>query len=69
MQWQGRAADVVEGARVTVTGELFVGPDYEWEAFELPDTRADWTVPDVTRPVPYGDVWVDLVGAEGPVPA
>ena len=60
VQLDGRAQDVRPGSRVTVTGELVLVGGYEWEAFELPDTRADWLVRHVAGLLD-GDVGVDLV--------
>ena len=58
----GRAHDVRPGSRVTVTGELVLVGAYEWEAFDLPDTRGDWAVQRVLG-LSDGDVGVDLVRA------
>lgn len=35
---------VEPGARVTAVADLFLVADYEWDAFTLPDVRADWRV-------------------------
>lgn len=37
-------ANVDVGARITVECRLSAMPDFEWEAFALPDVRRDWTV-------------------------
>jgi hypothetical protein len=55
----GRASEVVENSRVTVTGALELVGEYEWENFRLVDTRGDWTVRQVMD-LGDGDVWVDL---------
>jgi hypothetical protein len=59
VQFNGNASDVVAGSRVTVTGALELVGEYEWEAFELTDTRADWLVTDVVD-LPGGDSRVGL---------
>lgn len=63
VSFDGRGADVTPGSRVTVTGELHLVGEYEWEAFDLIDTRADWTVAAVAT-LPNGDVIVDLTRAQ-----
>lgn len=35
---------VEPGARVTAVADLSLVADYEWDAFALPDVRADWRV-------------------------
>ena len=44
---------------MTVTGALELVGEYEWEAFDLTDTRADWLVQRVVT-LPTGDLMVDL---------
>jgi hypothetical protein len=44
VQCAGWAADVPEGARVSVTGRASVIGSYEWDAFGLADVRTDWRV-------------------------
>jgi hypothetical protein len=46
-QIPGSASALELGDRVTVRGEVSVVADYEWDAFELPDTRRQWSVEDV----------------------
>lgn len=41
---EGSAAGVAAGSRVTAQCTLSVVADYEWDAFDLPDLRADWYV-------------------------
>jgi hypothetical protein len=59
VQFDGSASDVVPGSRATATGELVLVGDYEWEAFDLTDTRADWYVARAID-LPGGDIQVDL---------
>jgi hypothetical protein len=59
VQVDGSSADVMDGARATVTGPLELVGEYEWAAFGLTDTRADWLVTDVVE-FAGGDVQVDL---------
>lgn len=59
VQFDGHAADVTTGSRVTVTGPLELVGDYEWDAFELTDTRADWHVVKLVD-LPGGDFAVEL---------
>jgi len=40
----GPASGVAAGSRVTAQCTLSVVADYEWDAFDLPDLRADWHV-------------------------
>jgi hypothetical protein len=40
----GPASEVAVGSRVTAQCTLSVVADYEWDAFALPDLRADWYV-------------------------
>ncbi|GAA1478829.1 hypothetical protein GCM10009623_32750 [Nocardioides aestuarii] len=44
VQSTGWAADVPEGARLTVTGQASVIGSYEWDDFGLADVRGDWQV-------------------------
>lgn len=67
VSFDGRGADVTPDSRVTVTGELELLGEYEWEAFDLIDTRADWRVADVAR-LPNGDVLVDITRAQDDEP-
>ncbi len=55
----GRAADVGTGSRLTATGRLALIGEYEWEGFELTDTRADWLVTEVVD-LPDGDTKLAL---------
>lgn len=59
VQIEGRASEVPPDSRVTVTGELRLVGEYEWDAFELTDTRADWVVKKVVA-LPDDDIAVDL---------
>ena len=59
VQTEGRASDVVTGSRLTATGSLALVGEYEWDAFELADTRADWLVTKVVD-LPRGDIEVEL---------
>jgi hypothetical protein len=60
----GPASDVLPGSRVTVTGALVLVGEYEWDAFALVDTRADWIVTGVV-PLSGGDIGVNLVHTPG----
>jgi hypothetical protein len=40
----GPVSEVAAGSRITAQCRLNVAADYEWDAFELPDLRADWYV-------------------------
>ncbi|MCA1984736.1 hypothetical protein [Nocardioides nematodiphilus] len=44
VQFKGSASTVTPNSRLTATGELVLVGDYEWDAFDLTDTRADWRV-------------------------
>ncbi|WP_017934283.1 hypothetical protein [Nocardioides sp. Iso805N] len=59
VQIEGPASNVPPDSRVTVTGELRLVGEYEWDAFELTDTRADWVVRSVVA-LARGDIAVDL---------
>ena len=59
VQFDGHASDVVTGSRVTATGGLELVGEYEWDDFELTDTRADWLVTEIVD-VPGGDIKVEL---------
>jgi hypothetical protein len=62
VQFDGRASEVPPESRVTVTGGLELVGEYEWDAFELRDTRADWLVTKVVA-LPDGDIAVNLARA------
>jgi hypothetical protein len=58
----GHPADVTAGSRVVVTGRLELVGGYEWDAFDLSDTRADWLVK-AAKPAIWagrGDALIDL---------
>jgi hypothetical protein len=55
----GWARDVPAGSRVTVTGRLEVVGDYEWDAFGLRESRADWLVKAIAW-ADDRDIMVDL---------
>ncbi len=55
----GWARDVPAGSRVTVTGRLEVVGDYEWDAFGLWESRADWLVKAIAW-ADDRDIMVDL---------
>ena len=59
VMFEGRAAEIVPGARVTVTGTFALVGDYEWDAFRLVDTRDDWLVTRVIT-ADGGDAMLDL---------
>jgi hypothetical protein len=59
VRFDGSARDVLAASRVVVRGQLSLVADYEWEAFQLADSRADWRVRDVVA-LDTGGVMVDL---------
>jgi len=59
VRFDGSARDVPAGSRVVVRGQLSLVADYEWEAFQLGDSRADWQVRDVVA-LDAGGAMVDL---------
>ena len=59
VQFDGRAREVSVGTRVTVIGRLAVIGDYEWDAFGLSESRADWLVTGVAS-ADRGDTMLDL---------
>lgn len=59
VQTDGWARDVLTGSRVTVTGRLTVVGEYEWDAFSLGESRADWLVKAVA-PADDDDTMLDL---------
>jgi hypothetical protein len=56
----GRARDVEPGSRLRLRGEFVVIGDYEWEAFDLLDTRASWSVEEMLQ-LSTGDYLLRLV--------
>jgi hypothetical protein len=46
-QIPGPAADIGTGSMLTLSGEVSLIADYEWDAFELVDTRRSWSIEDV----------------------
>jgi hypothetical protein len=63
-QFSGHASEVLPDSRVTVTGGLELVGEYEWDAFGLVDTRADWIVTRVVA-LPDGDISVALAHPAG----
>jgi hypothetical protein len=59
VQFDGSASRVAPNSRLTATGELVLIGDYESEAFDLTDTRADWRVTRVVD-LAHGAVLVGL---------
>lgn len=59
-QLDGWARDFTHGSRMSVRGELLVIPYYEWDDFELVDTRSTWKV-ESTRRLPDGDLLLQLL--------
>jgi hypothetical protein len=55
----GWAHEVRPGSRVAVRGQLSVVGDYEWDAFQLSDSRADWHVAEVVV-LETGDAMIHL---------
>ena len=62
VQTDGWARDMPPDTRVTVRGHLEVVGTYEWEAFGLEESRANWLVQTVA-PAPRGDTMLDVVPA------
>ena len=58
VQCEGWAAEVPEGARVSVTGRASLIGSYEWDDPELGDVRADWRVAGV---IPRDDEGVMVI--------
>lgn len=54
-----RTVAIDPGSGVTVEGPMVVIGDYEWGAFELTDTRADWQIHSVVS-LSDGDLMLDL---------
>jgi len=59
-QLDGWARDFTQGSHLSMRGELFVIPYYEWDDFGLVDTRSTWKV-EGTRRLPDGDVLLRLL--------
>ncbi|HTW09721.1 MAG TPA: hypothetical protein VME46_19610 [Acidimicrobiales bacterium] len=59
VQADGWARDWTVGSRVAATGRLAVVSEYEWDGFELDESRADWLVNAVT-PADDDDFMLDL---------
>lgn len=59
VQFGGNVADMAPHSRVTVIGTLELVGAYEWDAFELRDTRADFAVYQVIS-MSNGDILVDV---------
>lgn len=60
VQADGRASQVPAGSRVTVTGRLELVGEYEWDAFQIEESRAEWLVK-ALAPAGDDDVMLDLV--------
>lgn len=60
VQLEGTTRDIQPGSRVTVDGPLFVVGAYEWDDFQLTESRADWFVRAAVR-ADRGDTMLDLV--------
>ncbi|MGZ0150157.1 hypothetical protein ACXJJ3_24060 [Kribbella sp. WER1] len=60
VQADGWARDVLTGSRVMVIGRLELVGEYEWEAYSLHESRADWLVKAVA-PADDEDTMLDLV--------
>lgn len=59
VECSGHASEVPMGSYITVSGELVLVGDYEWDDFELTDTRRDWRVKQVAN-LCDADVLVEL---------
>jgi hypothetical protein len=62
-QVEGHASDVEPGSRLSLRGELVVIGNYEWEDFELVDTRAPWLVTEIRQFSNDGDYLLRLIPA------
>lgn len=62
VQAEAWSRDVRDGTPVTVTGRLAVVGAYEWDAFGLSESRADWVVRAVAS-ADHGDTMLDLIAA------
>jgi hypothetical protein len=60
VQFDARDREVFQDSRVTVTGKLSLIGAYEWDGFELGETRVDWLVEAVVA-VGTGDALLNLV--------
>jgi hypothetical protein len=60
VQLEGSTRDIQLGSRVTAEGPLFVVGAYEWDDFQLTESRADWLVRAAVR-ADRGDTMLDLV--------
>jgi hypothetical protein len=47
--FKGPASTLEVGARATVCGEVDLIAQYEWDAFDLAETRRRWSIEDVRR--------------------
>jgi hypothetical protein len=56
----GQAGEVEVGSLLSVRGQLCVIGDYEWDAFDLVDTRGSWSVVELRRLL-HGDYLVGLL--------
>jgi hypothetical protein len=60
VQFEGTARDIQPGSRVTVADPLSIVGAYEWDGFQLTESRADWFVRAAVR-ADRGDTVLDLV--------
>lgn len=63
VQLEGSTRDIQPGDRVTVDGLLFIVGAYEWDDFQLTESRADWLVRSMVR-ADRGDTMLDLVSIQ-----
>jgi len=63
VQLEGSTRDIQPRDRVTVDGPLFIVGAYEWDDFQLTESRADWPVRSVVR-ADRGDTMLDLVSIQ-----
>lgn len=62
--FEGRAQEVASEDHVSMTGSLWIVGSYEWDAFDLVDTRTVWfvrAVVQVEAGAVMGDAMLDLV--------
>jgi len=59
VRFDGSAHDIAPNSRVVVHGKLSVVGGYEWDAFQVTESRADWRVGDVVI-LDAGGAMIDL---------
>lgn len=64
VQTKGWARDVATGSRVFASGRLEIIADYEFDGFQLTESRTNWLVNNI-EPLGNGDLMIDLAPSEG----